>query len=122
VRNYHKKTKEQSDVARKLYQLHGTKNIVDDEYAEKTIEDAIATYESELDGNARKLLDSWDETKEKYSQEKMTFPIRNKEIEMDIVTESISGLKIPKVAFPKFEDWGERLKWLMKENVPGAFP
>lgn len=26
------------------------------------------------------------------------------------------------MAFPKFQDWGERLRWLMKENVPGAFP
>src|SRR5690625_999885 len=41
---------------------------------------------------------------------------------MDIVTESLSGLKVPKVAFPKFIDWGERLTWLLKENVPGAFP
>src|SRR5690606_32837463 len=28
----------------------------------------------------------------------------------------------PKVAFPKYKDWGERLRWMMKENVPGAFP
>src|SRR5690625_2336061 len=52
----------------------------------------------------------------------MTFPIRDRDIEMDIVTESISGLKIPKVAFPTYHDWGERLTWLMKENVPGSFP
>src|SRR5699024_5230863 len=102
VRNYHEKADKQGAIARKLYQLHGTKNIVDDESAIKTIDAAITTYENELDGNAKRLLDKWDETKEKYSQEKMTFPIRNKEIEMDIVTESISGLKIPKVAFPKF--------------------
>lgn len=122
VRNYHEKAEKQSDTARKLYQLHGTKNIVDDEYTAKTIESAITMHERELGANAKYLLDSWDETKEKYAQETMTFPIRNKDIEMDIVTESISGLKIPKVAFPKFVDWGERLKWLMKENVPGSFP
>src|SRR5690625_220289 len=41
---------------------------------------------------------------------------------MDIVTESLSRIKVPKVAFPKYGDWGERLTWLLKENVPGAFP
>lgn len=122
IRNYHEKTEKQSDTARKLYQLIGTKHIVDDENAAGAIENAIETHESELDAHSKQLLDSWDDTKEKYAQETMTFPIRNKDIEMDIVTESISGLKIPKVAFPKFVDWGERLKWLMKENVPGSFP
>lgn len=122
VRDYHEKADKQSAIARKLYQLHGTKDIIDDTDAEKAVDEAIETYEDELDANAKKLLDSWDDTKEKYSQEKMTYTVRDKEFEMDIATESISGLKIPKVAFPDFMDWGERLKWLMKENLPGSFP
>src|SRR5690625_2620431 len=52
----------------------------------------------------------------------MSFQVRDREITVDTVTESLAGLKIPKVAFPNFSDWGERLKWLMTENVPGAFP
>ena len=40
----------------------------------------------------------------------------------ELTTESLSGLKIPKVSLPKFEDWGEILRWSMEENVPGAFP
>src|SRR5699024_669564 len=122
VRNYHEKVKKQSDTARKLYQLQGTKHLIEDENTADVIDKKIEAYEKELDANAKHLLDSWDDTKEKYSMETMTFPIRNKDIEMDIVTESISGLKIPKVAFPKFVDWGERLRWLMKENVLGSFP
>src|SRR5699024_1086625 len=35
---------------------------------------------------------------------------------------SVSGLKIPKVKFPPYTDWGDRIRWLMKENVPGSFP
>src|SRR5690625_6852848 len=52
----------------------------------------------------------------------MSLQVRDREITVDTVTESLAGLKIPKVAFPNFSDWGERLKWLMTENVPGAFP
>jgi len=121
VRNYHKRTEEQSDVARKLYQLEGAKEVLDDEQKE-LLDESIESYKEKLDSNSKKLLDSWDETKEKYAGEKMTYKVRDKEFNMEIVTESLSGLKIPKVAFPKYMDWGERLTWLMKENVPGAFP
>ncbi|WP_269410559.1 fused isobutyryl-CoA mutase/GTPase IcmF [Lentibacillus daqui] len=122
VRNYHANVKRQSDVARKLYQLHGAKDILDENADVSKIEEKIGSLEEALDAKSKKLLDSWDETKASYSQDKMTFAVRDKEIEMDIVTESLSGLKIPKIAFPKYTDWGERLTWLLKENVPGAFP
>ena len=35
---------------------------------------------------------------------------------------SLSGLKIPKIATPKFNDWGEIASWLGLENFPGSFP
>ncbi|WP_164217609.1 fused isobutyryl-CoA mutase/GTPase IcmF [Virgibacillus sp. YIM 98842] len=122
VRNYHKHAREQSDAARKLYQLEGAKEAIGTEDGTEIIDQTIDQYEERLDARSRNLLDKWDETKKSYGKEKMTFKVRDKEIEMDIVTESLSGLKIPKVAFPKYQDWGERLLWLMKENVPGAFP
>src|SRR5690625_2137631 len=52
----------------------------------------------------------------------MTFKVREREIHVDLTTESLAGLKIRKVVFPKFTDWGERLRWLLRENVPGRFP
>lgn len=122
VRNYHQNAKKQSDIARKLYQLEGAKEVVEDENTKNVIDQTFDQYEEKLDPAAKKSLQGWDETKERYSQDKLTFSIRDKEIEMDITTETLAGLKIPKVAFPKFSDWGERLEWLMKENVPGAFP
>src|SRR5699024_3107322 len=122
VRSYHEHTAKQSDIARKLFQLEGAKNVLDDEESAEAIDKAIQTYEEKLAPEAKRKLDSWDETVEKYSQDTMTFKIRNKDIEMDLNTESISGLKIPKVMLPKYMDWGDRLKWLMKENVPGSFP
>ncbi|MFD1036884.1 fused isobutyryl-CoA mutase/GTPase IcmF [Virgibacillus byunsanensis] len=122
VRGYHQHTEKQSGIARKLYQLEGSKEVIEDENAKKVIDQTFDQYAENLNPKAKKLLDAWDETKESYSQDKMTFSVRDKEIEMDIVTESLSGTKVPKVAFPKFQDWGERLTWLLKENVPGAFP
>ena len=48
--------------------------------------------------------------------------IRDKEIRTRLNHESLSGTKIRKVVLPRFEDDGEVLRFLMKENVPGSFP
>jgi isobutyryl-CoA mutase len=39
-----------------------------------------------------------------------------------LYTESLSHLRIPKVSLPGYENWGDILKWLLTENVPGEFP
>ena len=45
-----------------------------------------------------------------------------KVIEQDLYSESLSHLKLPRVCLPRYEDWGDVLRWLLTENVPGAFP
>ncbi|TRM10799.1 methylmalonyl-CoA mutase family protein [Lentibacillus cibarius] len=122
VRNYHKQVDRESDIARKLYQLDGAKQVLDDDAGVQSVDKQMEVYQEKLDPSAKKLLDSWDTLEEQYSGDKMTYTVRDKQLEMELTTESISGLKIPKVILPKYQDWGERLAWLMKENVPGAFP
>ncbi len=122
VRNYHKLAKEQSDIARTLYQLHGSLNVLEDDGAKETLRRFYTTYEAKLHPHAKKLLESWDTLRESYSGDTFVFKVRDKEIKMELTTESLAGLKIPKVAFPKYVDWGDRLLWQLKENVPGAFP
>lgn len=122
VRNYHKKVKEQSNIARKLYQLTGAKKLIDNETTKQSLSESIKTYEAQLDPESRQLLESWDELKDAYEQDEMTFKVRDRDIHVELTTESLAGLHIKKVAFPKFVDWGERLSWLLRENVPGRFP
>jgi methylmalonyl-CoA mutase len=31
-------------------------------------------------------------------------------------------LRIPKIALPKYNDWGDLIKWKGQENLPGSFP
>ncbi|RDW20521.1 fused isobutyryl-CoA mutase/GTPase IcmF [Oceanobacillus chungangensis] len=133
IRVYHDNVRKQSEIASKLYQLEGTMKVIGEEYGEEEfkqtfdldiqkVKQTFERFHKTLDPEVKTLLGTWGDLQESYNQETMTFTVRNKEISMDIVTESLSGLKIPKVAFPKFNEWGERLTWLMKENVPGAFP
>jgi methylmalonyl-CoA mutase len=40
----------------------------------------------------------------------------------DKTRQSLSGLDIPRVAVPRYEDDGELLRFIRKENLPGKFP
>lgn len=122
VRNYHKKVDEQSEIARKLYQLYGAKAELEDEEAIKAIDEIIETYEKKLTPETKEKLENWDKMKEKYAGDTLTYKVRDKEITVDISTKSLAGTRIPKVQFPDFKDWGDRIYWLMRENVPGEFP
>jgi methylmalonyl-CoA mutase len=64
----------------------------------------------------------WPKTVELYAADEYVVKIRDKEIRTVLTSESLSGSKIRKVALPTYEDDGETLKFLMKENVPGSFP
>jgi methylmalonyl-CoA mutase len=48
--------------------------------------------------------------------------VRGKEIRGDNYVETLSHNKVPKLAVPKYRDWGEQLRFLLKENLPGQFP
>ncbi|MCM3489727.1 methylmalonyl-CoA mutase family protein [Alkalihalophilus marmarensis] len=127
VRQYKKLTDEQVEIARKIYQVTGTIEALE-KHGEAS-EDVLAqltktkeAYEQKLHPACKSILDNWDSLKESYSGDTFVTKIRDKEIVTELTTESLSGLKIPKVALPKFEDWGEILRWSMEENVPGAFP
>jgi len=128
VRAYRAFTAEQTAIARKLYQLHGAKETIqasgDATAAElvKVLEQQIAHFESLLHPECRRILENWPKLKEAYRQDQFITKVRDKEIVTKLYHESLSGTRIPKVCLPDFEDWGEILKWSLKENVPGEFP
>ncbi len=54
--------------------------------------------------------------------EEFVFTVRGREITVPIGYESLSHLKLPKVAVPTARGWGDRLAWSLQENLPGEFP
>src|SRR5699024_4115818 len=124
IRSYHETTNKKSEISRKLYQLQGVKEIMDDEDESivQTLENKMNEFEQILDKDVYQQLQYRKDEKETYDSDTFTIKVRDKDITLDITTTSLSGLKIPKVKFPSFEDWGDRITWLRKENVPGAFP
>jgi methylmalonyl-CoA mutase len=122
-RAYDRWAAEQTAIARRLYRLRGALDEVgDDAAARAALAAKRAELEQQLDAECRTALERWDETVAGYEGEFHSFTVRGREVRVRQRTVSLSGLSIPKVALPRSEDWGERLRWLLTENVPGAFP
>ncbi|MEJ2514341.1 MAG: methylmalonyl-CoA mutase family protein [Gammaproteobacteria bacterium] len=68
------------------------------------------------------LLRRWPERRESVSADTYAYEVRGREIRGENYTESLSHLSLPKIAAPDWEDWGQVLKFLLKENLPGGYP
>ncbi|MGJ8550881.1 methylmalonyl-CoA mutase family protein [Winogradskyella wichelsiae] len=75
-----------------------------------------------LDPYNWEVITGWDEKVNKYKDPIYSFKVRDKEIKIETHTESLSHSQIPKVALPKYQAWGDVLRWCLQENVPGEFP
>ncbi|MGB6268310.1 MAG: cobalamin-dependent protein, partial [Olleya sp.] len=150
-RAYDKKVFEQFEVAQKLYGIYKTiESVLNvsssavetsllDKYglnSDKILKqvqddntDFIKLLISEFDRVKLKLdpynwevIIGWEDKVNKYKNPIYSFKVRDKEIKIETHTESLSHLQIPKVALPKYQAWGDILKWCLQENVPGEFP
>ncbi len=75
-----------------------------------------------LGADAIDLLEKWPARRDNVRAEEYSYTVRGREIRGRNYRESLSRQKIPKIAVPRFGEWGELLRFLMKENLPGAWP
>ncbi|MGG3736623.1 fused isobutyryl-CoA mutase/GTPase IcmF [Aeribacillus pallidus] len=126
VRNYHKHVDEQVRFGRRLFQLEGAIEALKEQEGNEDVIRSLQTLKKEVEEKltpeSKKILAGWEEMKALYAGETFVTKVRDKEIVTELSTKSLSGLRIPKVALPKFKDYGEILRWVYKENVPGKFP
>ena len=123
VRGYHEHVQSQATIARERQSLKTSKVLFEKGGKETTgFDEFIAAKEGELTPSSKKLLDLWPTTKMLYAQDEYVVKIRDKEIRTRLTSTSLSGTMIRKVSLPNYEDDGEILKFLKKENVPGSFP
>jgi len=144
-RGYDKKVNHQVEVAQQLYGIFKTmesvtkqrlslhQNGIEEESLEAVTssenETLVALLKKEFDSlkmdlnpyNWEKIL-AWDATVKRYKDPIYSFKVRDKEIKIETHTESLSHQQIPKIALPKYQAWGDLLKWMLQENVPGEFP
>ncbi len=149
---YDRFVRAQAALARRMYQLRGTIEAVRANVGKARLEiveptgssgDGVVQVTQKLEGEpayvadlevlyrdlasrlhpeSKRLLDEWPAMQRRYAAAKYQYQVRDKVIELDLVFESLSHLRIPKVSLPRYEDWGDVLTWLLRENAPGQFP
>ncbi len=135
-RKYDEKAQRQSEIARNLFALNqsvlhlGGPRLLDNpaagaEHPNPTVNALSAAYQSllkDLDPHHYDLIRNWEQKRARYCADEYVYQVRGKDIRVQTHTESLSKTRIPRVALPKFRDWGEILRWTLQENVPGEFP
>jgi len=128
-RGYDQWVEEQCDLAQKLYSIYETIEVLgkskDKSQNSKVVEALKKEYaelERSFDGNNKKLIEEFPGKVDLYKKDFYEFKVREKVLKIQTFSESLSHQKIPKVALPKYKAWGDLLKWILQENVPGEFP
>lgn len=144
-RQYDKVASQQVEVAQKLYGIFKTMGSVvnagialtkmglDEEMLEQhqtaankeflgLLKKEFDRVKMDLDPHHWKTIVTWDAKVQRYKDSVYTFKVRGKEIHIETHTESLSHTQMPKVALPKYQAWGDILRWCLQENVPGEFP
>ncbi len=67
-------------------------------------------------------LKAWPARSRAASEETYSYTVRGREVTGENYTETLSHQRVPKIAVPKLRDWGELLRFIGTENLPGAFP
>lgn len=128
IREYHTWVEDQTEIASKLDQVRGTISQLnnwkpkDKELMVSNLEEMENHWNDKLDVLPKRVLENWDSLYERYQQNEFEIQVRDKKITNGLYRESLSGLKIPRVAMPKYKHLGERLNFALKENLPGYFP
>ncbi len=130
IDEYDRWVNEQSALATQLYQLNGTLAAATTstqlaQLSPSTVEELQkikTSLQEKLHPDNQKLLHNWAATRERYSKEFYEFKVRDKVIRQPLQYKSLSGTVLQKVLLPRYNDWGDILKWQLQENVPGEFP
>ena len=141
VRAYRERTAQQTEGARDAFALGRALAALGDTpapgmagYPETALAQAAASPEvcalrarynaalEGLDSGLREALVAWPALCKRYESELQAYRVRDREIEVENHTRSLAGLPVPRVALPRSEEWGELARYLLLENVPGAFP
>ena len=125
VRGYHHRTKEVSDAVRLVQQLEAAAKqmrVAGNNSSADDLESEAKQIRSTVPGEAWDALNSFELMATAYKSGEASYTVRGKEIPVKTTHETMSGTKVPRVALPSSNDWGEQLEWIRRENAPGSFP
>lgn len=116
VRGYKKETEVMAEVATKLGAAEALKDVV------KVDAKYLKEWRESIGEEMFAKLQTWNEFIKRYEGDEYVYEVRGKAIKQPLVRQSLSGTKIRRVVTPKIQDWGDRVRFLRLENVPGEYP
>jgi methylmalonyl-CoA mutase len=123
IRRYGKRIELQAQLASELQALDTTARLTaENAPVAAAIKELYDTKYGFLDGHLQQLLKGWAAKLQQYKEEEFVYTVRNKEIRVKTHSESLSHTQIPKIAVPRYQDWGDIIRWSGQENFPGEFP
>ena len=125
VRGYHAEAGRQVEAARNREHLMASRRLLEQGGGDtdlSQLDRLIDEQEAALTPDNRARLDGWPQTRTRYQADELVTEVRDREIRTALTYATLSGTTIPKVALPPYDDHGPVLRWLLRENVPGAFP
>ena len=124
VRGYKRETETLALAASRIGALRTARDAVNDARARAQIDGAALHESKSIDAPllARVGDEGWKSLQSTYGGDEFVYRVRGKEIRQPLVRMSLSGSRIRRVSTPKLSDWGDRLRFLRLENVPGEFP
>ena len=128
-RKYDSWVEQQATIADKLYRLQGAigelENASSGKDAELASQHLRATFDRiklDFDPHNWEIIQGWEAKRALYKNAEYSFQVRDKKIVIQTHTESLSHNMIPKVVTPSYRSWGDIVRWVLQENVPGEFP
>lgn len=122
IREYDQWVEKQREIAQNLYGIDKTMWLSQDEALNTKLKALYKETSLDFDPRNQQILDDWQAKCDNYNSDEFVYQVRGKDIKVQTKSESLSHTKIPKVSLPKYEAWGDVLKWNLQENVPGEFP
>jgi methylmalonyl-CoA mutase len=98
---------------------------LDESTADGSQRELRAAYNAALDGIGPEgiaALQAWPARVRAATQPTYSYRVRGREVTGENYTESLAHQRIPKLAVPQMRDWGEILRFIASENLPGAYP
>jgi isobutyryl-CoA mutase len=128
IQEYHEWVKDQVDIAGKLESVLNTRSQLDKWKPEHKdvmvnyLTEMEAHWRSKLDTLSLNILDNWDHNAKRLTADEYEIKVRDTVSTVPLYRTSLSGIRIPRVALPRYTSYADRLRFALMENLPGFYP
>ena len=126
IRHYHDKLEDDAEAADKaqacsvaLAEMHARKSTDKDM---KSINELATELMQGLSPEIKKNIEKFNKIHVNYESKTHKYTVRGKTFEVNNFETSLSHQPIPKIALPHLKSWGDQLRFMQLENLPGYFP